>query len=40
MKGNAGISPVGKTEAQTSLGLVPKKVATLPVDQQGAMMKA
>ena len=29
-----------KTEAQTSLGLVPKKVATLPVDQQAAMVKA
>jgi len=29
-----------KAEAQTSLGLVPKKVATLPADQQGAMVKA
>lgn len=29
-----------KTEAQTSLGLIPKKVATLPADQQGAMVKA
>jgi hypothetical protein len=29
-----------KTKAQTSLGLVPKKVATLPVDQQAAMVKA
>jgi soluble cytochrome b562 len=29
-----------KTEAQTSRGLVPKKVATLPADQQGAMVKA
>jgi Cytochrome b562 len=29
-----------KTEAETSRGLVPKKVATLPADQQGAMVKA
>jgi hypothetical protein len=29
-----------KTEAQTSRGLVPKKVDTLPADQQGAMVKA
>jgi len=29
-----------KTEAQTSRGLVPKKAAALPADQQGAMVKA
>jgi soluble cytochrome b562 len=29
-----------KTEAQTSRGLVPKKAATLPADQQGALVKA
>jgi soluble cytochrome b562 len=29
-----------KTEAETSRGLVPKKAATLPADQQGAMVKA
>ena len=29
-----------KTEAQTSRGLIPKKAATLPADQQGAMVKA
>jgi cytochrome c556 len=29
-----------KTEAQTSRGLTPKKVATLPADQQAAMVQA
>ena len=29
-----------KTEAETSRGLVPKKAATLPADQQAAMLKA
>ena len=29
-----------KSEARTSRGLVPKKVVTLPADQQGAMVKA
>ena len=40
-KGNyLSLAGILKTEAQTSRGLVPKKAADLPADQQTAMVKA